>query len=126
MNKGNTGKYLKSPELRFFWVFLIIATVLLVADFLYLSPGWIFFHAIALILLGSVIFWSGYHLAKANFTRKTSATRLESIVTNLSDGVIAYDNNFKVIKHSIESDRLQYPSLTSFESTCKSYQPPAF
>jgi len=97
MNGGQKIMYLKAPELRFFWVFLVIAVILLTADFIYLSSGWIFFHLVTLVILGSVIFWSGYHLAKANLVRGTSATRLESIVTNLSDGVIAYDNNFKIL-----------------------------
>ena len=97
MNESRLIMYLKSPELRFFWIFLFVAAILLAADFVYLPPGWTLFHLAILFVLGFVVFWNGYKLAKANITRKTSAGTLESIITNLSDGVIAYDNNFKIL-----------------------------
>lgn len=88
--------YIKSPESRFFWAFLFIAIALLITDFIYLPTTITIFHLISLLFLGFVIFWNGYRIAKANQTRETSSKRLESIVTNLSDGIIAYDNNFKI------------------------------
>ena len=97
MKEGRATTYLKSPEFRFFWVFLLIAVALVGVDLKYLTYGWALFHFIALAILGSVIFWSGYHLARANSAKSTSSGRLESIITNLSDGVIAYDNNFQIL-----------------------------
>src|SRR3990167_7167884 len=106
MPQENTATYLKSAELRFFWVFLVIAAVLLIADFNYLSPLWATFHLVALMVLGSVIFWSGYHLAKANLARMGSSSRLEGIIANLSDGVMAYDNNFKILVFNNAAERI--------------------
>lgn len=106
MNERRTATLLKSSEFRFFWIFLVVSAVLIVADFIYLSPVWIIFHSTVLFVLGAVIFWNGYRLAKTSLNKKSSSTRMESIITNLSDGVIAYDNDFKILVFNTAAENI--------------------
>lgn len=113
MKSDELWKYLKSGELRFFWVFILLAGVLVGADFFYLSPTWALFHTTVLVVLGAVIFSNGYHLAKINFSRNVSSGRLESIISNLSDGIIAYDNNFKIMVFNSAAERIFKTKMSS-------------
>lgn len=97
MRLKDTVTYLKSPELRFFWLFLFLAIVLLVVDLIYLDFIWVLVDFVAFILIGIVVFWSGLRLTKSNIAKKSSSGRLESIITSLSDGVVVYDSEFKVL-----------------------------
>lgn len=97
MSINNIKTYIKTPELRPFWVFLFIATLLLSADLVYLPTEWAWIHLGVFLVLGAVIFWGSFRFAKSNIVKRAEAGRLESIVTNLSDGVVMYDNNFKIL-----------------------------
>ncbi len=46
--------------------------------------------------MSAVLAWNDFHLAKSNLESRSSSRRVESIVLNLRDGIVAYDNNFKV------------------------------
>jgi len=89
--------YLESPELRFFWAFLLLAIVLLIIDAIYLDLIWLWVDLAALAALGIVIFWNGLSAAKSNMANRSSSGRLNSIITNLSDGVVVYNNDFKIL-----------------------------
>jgi len=97
MKLKNTVTYLKSPGMRFFWLFLALAIVLLVVDLIYLAPVWTLVDLATLTLLGALIFWSGLRLTKSSLAGKSFAGRLESVITNLSDGVVVYDSDFKIL-----------------------------
>jgi len=89
--------YLESPELRFFWAFLLLAIVLLVIDAINLDLIWLWIDLAVFAVLGVVIFWIGLSAAKSNMANRSSSRRLDSIIANLSDGVVVYDNDFKIL-----------------------------
>ena len=97
INTKGLIKYAKARELRPFWTFLFIAAFLIAADLIYLPRVWLWVHLGVFIMLGGVIFLGGITFAKSNIAKRAESGRLESIVTNLSDGVVMYDNNFKIL-----------------------------
>ncbi len=93
---ANLRAYLKLPETRSLWVFTAIAIVNVVIDFIYLPSGFAFAALVMFMALIAVIAWNDLRLAKSNLEAHASSRRVESIVANLRDGIVAYDNNFKV------------------------------
>jgi two-component system sensor histidine kinase VicK len=88
---------LRLSEFGFFWLFIFFAILLLFIDIPRLTPVLILTNAIIFILLGFIVFWGSFRLAKSNILIKGSSNRLESIVANLADGVVAYDNEFRIL-----------------------------
>ncbi len=94
---SNLWAYLKLPETRSLWIFTVIAIVNVVIDFIYLPFGLAAAALVMFIILSAVIAWNDLKIAKSNLEARASSRRIESIVLNLRDGIVAYDNNFKVI-----------------------------
>lgn len=95
------------PEFRFFWLFLLLAGILVAIDVVgFPSPGAVGVRAATLAVLGGAVFWSSYRLAASNQEAKAASGRLESIIANLSDGVIAYDSNFRVLVFNAAAERI--------------------
>ncbi|MDP2650940.1 MAG: ATP-binding protein [bacterium] len=57
---------------------------------------WILTSAIITLAAAGVIFWQRRNLLRANLEISTASGRLQTLVNNLSDGIIAYDNNFMI------------------------------
>ena len=49
------------------------------------------------LVLGAVIFVANLRLARSNLEVKIERNQLSSVVTNLKDGIVAYDPNFKIL-----------------------------
>src|SRR3990167_8729827 len=95
--KSKLGHYLALPELRAFWFFLILALFISIVDFVYLPLFWAGLTLASFLVLGVTIFWSSLKLAQSNEESRTASLRLERIIANLVDGVVAYDNSFKIM-----------------------------
>lgn len=89
--------YLALPEMRVFWLFLVLASAVLIIDIVYLSSLWTLITAGIFLVIGSIIFFSNLRLARSNFEVKIERNQIESIISNLRDGVIAYDQDFKIL-----------------------------
>ena len=89
--------YLKAPEMRPFWYFLPLAIVLLGINAFYLRAEWIVITAGIFAVMGSIIFLNGVRIIRLNGEIKLERNELGSIVANLLDGLVAYDQNFKVV-----------------------------
>lgn len=89
--------YLKAPEMRPFWYFLPLALVLLGINAFYLRMEWIVINASIFAVMGSIIFLNGTRIIRLNGEIKLERNELGSIVANLLDGLIAYDQSFKVV-----------------------------
>lgn len=87
---------LKLPEMRFLWVFILLIILLVAVDYIFVSLSGLIKFAVFL-LLGVLIFWNNLKVAKSNQEIKTTSGRLNDIVANLSDGIIAYDTDFKIL-----------------------------
>ncbi|MEX2033234.1 MAG: ATP-binding protein [Candidatus Colwellbacteria bacterium] len=57
---------------------------------------WILISVIITLAAAGIIFWQRRSLLRANLEISTASSRLQALVNNLSDGIIAYDNNFMI------------------------------
>ncbi len=89
--------YAKLPEMRLFWFFLPFLIILLAISIFYLPQLFIFITAAILLILGIIILINSLRLARSNLEIKIERNELKSIISNLRDGIIAYDPNFKIL-----------------------------
>jgi len=89
--------YAKLPEMRLFWFFLPFLIVLLAINILYLPQSWALVSSGVFLILGVIILINNLRLARLNLEIKIERNELMSIISNLRDGVIAYDPNFKIL-----------------------------
>lgn len=94
------------PEFRFFWIFSFLVAVLITINSLNLSRSWVWVETAILVAIGAVVFWVSYRLATSNLKTKVASERLESIIANLSDGVVAYDNNFQILVFNAAAEKI--------------------
>ncbi|MDI6717727.1 MAG: ATP-binding protein [Patescibacteria group bacterium] len=88
---------LNLPEMRLFWYFLPLAFALFGISFFYLPFAWFLATCGVLILLALIIFMNNLRLAKLNLEMKVERNELNSIISGLFDGIIAYDSDFKIV-----------------------------
>ncbi len=89
--------YTKLPEMRLFWFFLPFLIILLVINVFYLPQLWVFITFGVYLILGAIILANSLRLARLNLEIKIERNELMSIISNLRDGIIAYDPNFKIL-----------------------------
>jgi len=101
----NLGKWpsellnnLRIKEIRFVYVILLGMPILLGINLLAMGVGlWFGASSVLLLVWGAVLIRHEYQNSLQVYGEKVSYGRLESIVTNLEDAVVAYDNNFKIL-----------------------------
>ncbi len=86
---------LKLPEMRSFWIFLILVILLLTSDYFLASLNGAIKGFIILVIV-LLIFWNNLQTVKSSKETKYGALRLNNIVSGLSDAIVSYDNNFKI------------------------------
>lgn len=89
--------YAALPEMRLFWFFLPFLIGLSVLNALYLPQFWIAVSFTVFVMLAAVVLFNNLRLARSNLEVKIERNELKSIISNLQDGVIAYDPNFKIL-----------------------------
>src|SRR3989344_5470090 len=98
---------LRIPEMRHLYIVPCVILVLSGMNFLAMGVGiWFWISSGVLLVLGGVWMWHEYKNALKGYGEKLSYGRLESIVTNLEDAVIAYNNNFKVLIFNAAAERI--------------------
>lgn len=97
ISPGMKTSYLKMPEMRPFWYFLPLAIVLIGIDAMYLQLVWNLIGVSIFIVMGAIIFLNGVRIARLNSEIKLERNELGSIIANLFDGIVAYDQNFKIV-----------------------------
>jgi len=105
--------YAALPEMRLFWLFLVLTLAILVIDYFYLPAFWRIINLGIFIAVGALIFFNSFRAAKANYSLKIERRRLENIIFNLYDGLIAYDPDFKIL--SINRAAEQILNITAQE-----------
>jgi len=96
---------LKLPEMRSLWIFVLLIVLLVAVDYIFVSLGGLIKFAIFL-LLGILVFWNNLKVAKSNQEIKTTVKRLNDIVTDLNDGIISYDVDFKILIMNNAAEKL--------------------
>ncbi len=89
--------YAKLPEMRLFWFFLAVSLILLAINIFYLPKLWVFITLGVFLVLGAIILVNSLRLARSNLEIKIERNELMSIISNLTDGIIAYDPNFRIL-----------------------------
>ncbi len=93
--------------MRFFWFFLPFAIALGIISAIYLlSPVLIFVNLGIVFILGAIIFVNSLRLAKSNLEVKIERNEMKSIVSNLKDGIVAYDPNFKFLIFNTAAEQI--------------------
>lgn len=91
-------QYFWMPEMRIFWVFLFSALFILGTNIIFLKDFyWTAINGLILFFIGFLIFSNNLKTAKLNLTLLAGKNRLSSIVSSIGDGIIVYDNDFKII-----------------------------
>ena len=88
---------IKVPEMRAFWIFLVIAALVLIASAFTQSVSWILIIFTTFLILGVIIFLISFNLGKINKDIRLERTELNTIISNLDIGIIAYDTNFIIL-----------------------------
>ncbi|TSC96139.1 MAG: Uncharacterized protein Athens071426_502 [Parcubacteria group bacterium Athens0714_26] len=95
---NNFKQYLKLPEMKIFWLFLVLVLLILIIDLKFLSdPLWLMVSGIILLSIGVLIFFSSIQSAKSNFITRLEKNRLNNIISSINDGIIVYDQDFKIM-----------------------------
>jgi signal transduction histidine kinase len=89
--------YARLPEMRLFWFFLPFLMILLGINIFYLPSFWTLISAAVFLILTTLIAVNGLRLVRSNLEVKIERNELGSIISNLRDGIIAYDSNFKIL-----------------------------
>ncbi|MCR4261209.1 MAG: hypothetical protein NUV96_02685, partial [Candidatus Colwellbacteria bacterium] len=111
MNLGQSStrllRNLRIPEMRFLYVILGIIPILLLMNFLTMKTSvWILASSALVLALGTILIRHEYKNSLRGYGEKVSYGRLESIVTNLEDAVIAYDQDFRVLIFNASAERI--------------------
>src|SRR3989344_5158311 len=102
---NSSEAHLKLPEMRSLWIFLTLVSLLFASDYFFTSLNWAVKGSIILVIV-LLIFWNNLRTAKSNKEMKSSALRLNDIVSGLSDAIISYDNNFKITVINAAAEKL--------------------
>ena len=89
--------YSQLPEMRSFWFFLPLLILILAINVVYLPQEWVLQGFAVLFLMGAILFASNLRLARSNLEVKIERNELQSIILNLRDAVIAYDEHFRIL-----------------------------
>jgi len=79
------------------WLFLILILAALVISFFYLPVFWLLINTALLISLGILVFFNAAQTENASLSLKIEKLRLNKIINNVHEGILAYDQNFKVL-----------------------------
>jgi signal transduction histidine kinase len=89
--------YSTLPEMQPFWFFITLVVGVFLIDFFYLPSVWIWVSIGLFVVLGATIFFTNLRFARSSLQVKVERNLLHSVVSNLRDGIIAYDQDFRVI-----------------------------
>lgn len=89
--------YSTIAEMAPFWFFITLVVGVFLIDVFYLPSVWIWASAGLFIVLGGTIFMTNLRFARSSLQIKVERNLLHSVVANLRDGIIAYDQDFRII-----------------------------
>lgn len=84
------------PEMRIFWFFILLLLGVLGTTFFELSPVLKIVSFVILTGIGFIVYVNTTQITRKNLETKTAYARLQNVISNLRDGVIVYDQNFKI------------------------------
>lgn len=91
------AQYKKMPEMRVFWVFLVLLLLSLGVTLAYVPIFWKAVSVVIFLAAASVIFISSVKTARANFETKLEKNLLDTTISSLQDAVIAFDSEASML-----------------------------
>lgn len=89
-----------------FWLFSLFLLAALVIGFLYIPSFWKLVNLGLLLLLAGTVFGNSVNTARANQALQGERWRLGQIITDLRDGVVVYDQNFKILTFNPAAEQI--------------------
>ncbi|MCL4406336.1 MAG: ATP-binding protein [Patescibacteria group bacterium] len=96
----------RSPQMTGFWFFLAAGILNLVIAISYLTGIWLWLDLAAVVVTGVFVFRAGYRAMRESRQAVFNYRRLQSIVSNLSDGIISYDNNLEITEMNAAAEQI--------------------
>jgi signal transduction histidine kinase len=96
----------RSPQMAGFWFFIAASFFNIGIGIRYLSGFWLLFDIAALLIAGVFVFRSGYRALKESRKAVFGYRRLESIISNLRDGIVSYDNNLEITDMNAAAEQI--------------------
>lgn len=92
----NYKEYFRLPEMRVFWIFLVLTAFILAIDAIYLSLLWTLVSAAILISIGAAMAVVSLRASRSNIQLRAEKRRVDDIITSMNDGALVYDQDFIV------------------------------
>lgn len=96
-NSHTSLRRTRQPEFRPVFYVVPLAIIVGVINFFYLPLLWAGVTAGILVLIVALLAAMSWRLASANVRIKTETSQMQSIISHLNMGVLAYDANFRVL-----------------------------
>ncbi len=96
-SKPGVSKYLSQPEFRPVYYLSPLLIIVLIVSFLYVPASLVLIPVLAVVAVLVLMVALSWRLSKANINVKTETQQVQSIIAHLNIGVVAYDNDFKVL-----------------------------
>ncbi len=96
----NLSKYLTAPEIVAFYIYLFSTAVLLIISFLFLELAWFLISSAIVLLTAIALFMVAVRDTEENLKLRLEKSRLDNIISSMTDGVIIYDDSFKILLFS--------------------------
>ncbi len=94
---NSLAKYKKMPEMKVFWVFLVLLLLALSVTLAYVPLFWKAVSTAIFLAAAAVIFVSSKKTAHANLETRVEKDLLDTVIGSLQDAVIAYDEEFTLM-----------------------------
>ena len=93
--------------MRMLWIFILLLLIILFINFMFVEILlWRLVVFIVLLCIGFVVFFNNLRAAKQNLSTGIEKNRLDSIVSNIGDGLVVYDTNFKIISFNKAAEEI--------------------
>jgi len=96
-SKPKIAKYLSCPEFRPVYYISPLLIIVLIVSFLYVPTTFVLIPVVAVLGVWALMIFLSWRLFKANLNIKVETWQMQSIIAHLNIGVVAYDNDFKVL-----------------------------
>lgn len=94
------------PEMRLFWMLAPVIVALIILNLIYLSSFFAVLSSGFLAIIAVVVFLTIYRAAKMNLGTRVERNELKNIILSLGDGLVVYDQDFKILFFNPAAERL--------------------
>jgi signal transduction histidine kinase len=117
----NLSKYLTAPEIVAFYIYLFSTAILLIINFLFLELAWFLISSVIVLLTAIALFVVAVRDTEINLKLRLEKSRLDNIISSMTDGVIIYDDKFRILLFSGGAENIF--NISSREVTGKEFLP---